>query len=405
MEQPVIQIRGLGKSYKVGGKPFWALRDVDLDVKRGEVLGVVGRNGAGKTTLLRILSRITEPTHGDAIIRGRVSTLLETGTGFHPDLSGRENIYLNGAILGMRPHEVKQRMEEIIEFSGVGRFIDSPLKTYSSGMRSRLTFSVAAHLETEVLMIDEVLAVGDIAFQEKCLAKINDMTKESDRTVLFVSHSMGAIQSLCTNAILIEDGTIAARGPTEHIISRYNSLLLGPRGRTDMASAKGRQGSGVVRLTELRMEDMSGRALESIPAGSPARLVLGYESIVAKPTDDVIVTMVIVGSKGFRLFGLPSDIIKAKLPITAGRGEFICTLPSMPLLPGHYDLVISCIVNRELTDKVQNVCRIVVSHNDYFATGRMQQGSFGDGLVDFSWTVKNNESAAAPLPLRQSFSA
>lgn len=405
MEEPVIEIKGLGKAYRVGGKPFWALRDVDLTVRRGEVLGVVGRNGAGKTTLLRILSRITEPTHGEAIVRGRVSTLLETGTGFHPDLSGRENIYLNGAILGMRPHEVKRRMEEIVEFSGVGRFIDSPLKTYSSGMRSRLTFSVAAHLETEVLLIDEVLAVGDIAFQEKCLAKINDLTKESHRTVLFVSHSMGAIQSLCTNAILVEDGTVAARGPTEHIISRYNSLLLGPGGRTNMASAKGRQGSGIVRLTELRMEDVSGNPLESIPAGAPARLVLAYDSKVLKPTKNVIVTVVIVGSKGFRLFGLPSDIVKARLPITAGKGEFVCTLPSVPLLPGHYDLVISCIVNRELADKVQNVCRIVVSQSDYFSTGRLQQGSFGDGLVDFSWSVEQARAADDMVPIGQAFRA
>ncbi|RED37982.1 lipopolysaccharide transport system ATP-binding protein [Rhodopseudomonas thermotolerans] len=404
MSKPVISIEKLGKQYKVGGKPFWALRDITLDVKRGEVLGIVGRNGAGKTTLLRILSRITDPTHGKAVIRGRVSTLLETGTGFHPDLSGRENIYLNGAILGMRPQEVKRRMEEIVEFSGVGKFIDAALKSYSSGMRSRLTFAVAAHLETEVLMIDEVLAVGDIAFQEKCLAKINDLTREDHRTVLFVSHSMGAIQSLCSSAILIEDGTIVAKGETEHVVAKYNSLLLGPKGSTEMTNTAGRPGSGTVRLTGMQLEDLDGKPITSVPAGSGARLVFDYVSVLDQEVRDVIVTVVIVGSKGFRLFGMPSDIIRSKLTLSAKSGQFVCTLPQLPLLPGHYDIVASVLVNRELADKIQNMCHLPVSHNDYYGTGRIQQGAMGDGLIDFSWDVRNGgpEPSSSSVASRES---
>lgn len=385
MSDTVISVRGLGKSYSVGGKPHWAIRDINFDVQRGDVLGIVGRNGAGKTTMLRVLSRITDPTEGEARIKGRIGTLLETGTGFHPDLTGRENIYLNGAILGMRPKEISTKLEEIADFAGIGKFINARVKTYSSGMRSRLTFAVAAHLDTEILMVDEVLAVGDIAFQEKCLNKMDQLTQHQERTILFVSHSMGAIQSLCNRAILIENSNVHAEGTTDTVVKAYTELLLGPTGGADLSTVKGRPGSGLVRFTSMQLEDLDGNLLSSVPAGNGVRIVFNYESTLEKPSNDVILTVVVVGSKGTRLFGLPSDIIRSELILDKKRGQFVCTVPKLPLLPGNYDIVASCIVNRELTDKISNTCHITVSDSDYFGTGRLQQGNLGDVLVDFKW--------------------
>jgi lipopolysaccharide transport system ATP-binding protein len=199
---------------------FWALRDVSFDVQPGEVVGLVGRNGAGKSTLLKLLSRITEPTSGRATLRGRVASLLEVGTGFHPDLTGRENIYLNGAILGMKRAEIARKFDEIVEFAEMGAFLDTPVKRYSSGMYVRLAFAVAAHLDPEILIIDEVLAVGDAAFQKKCLGKMHHVASRG-RTVLFVSHNMGAVQTLCSKAVMLEDGRVAAVGETRGVLARY----------------------------------------------------------------------------------------------------------------------------------------------------------------------------------------
>jgi lipopolysaccharide transport system ATP-binding protein len=211
---------------------LWAIKDVSFEVKKGEVLGIIGRNGAGKSTLLKILSRITNPTDGRAEIRGRVSSLLEVGTGFHQELSGRENIYLNGTILGMRKKEIDSKIKDIIEFSGIKKFIDTPVKRFSSGMKVRLAFSVAAHLEPEILIIDEVLAVGDAEFQKKCLGKMHDFTKEG-RTVVFVSHNMGAIIELCPRSIILKQGRIIDDGPSKPVVEKYLSSLFQPTEKAD----------------------------------------------------------------------------------------------------------------------------------------------------------------------------
>lgn len=252
-ESPAVRVSGLGKQYVLGGaekndesfremltgalaspfrrlrrlqggisesETFWALKDVNFSIQPGEVVGIIGRNGAGKSTLLKILSRITEPTEGRIEIRGRVSSLLEVGTGFHPELTGRENIYLNGAILGMSRREIRSKFDEIVEFAEVERFLDTPVKRYSSGMYVRLAFAVAAHLEPEILIVDEVLAVGDAAFQQKCLGKMQDVGREG-RTVLFVSHNMGAVRNLCTRAICLQQGSVAMDADVESVIERY----------------------------------------------------------------------------------------------------------------------------------------------------------------------------------------
>jgi len=200
---------------------FWALKDADFKVERGEVLGVIGANGAGKSTLLKILSRITFPTEGNVILRGRVSSLLEVGTGFHPELTGRENIYLNGALLGMKRREIQEKFDEIVDFAGIERFLDTPVKRYSSGMYVRLAFAVAAHLDPEILLVDEVLAVGDARFQKKSLGKMKEATKKEGRTILFVSHNMDAIRTICTRCVLLEGGKIKAMGDPQKVIQEY----------------------------------------------------------------------------------------------------------------------------------------------------------------------------------------
>ncbi len=252
--KPIIEITNLGKKYpilhekKVYGtlrdtivnrikhpfaktkthETFWALKDINLSINKGDVVGIIGRNGAGKSTLLKILSGITRPTEGKVKLYGRVSSLLEVGTGFHPELTGRENIYLNGVILGMTRKEVSKKFDQIVAFAGVEKFLDTPVKHYSSGMYVRLAFAIAAHLEPDILIVDEVLAVGDMEFQKKCLGKMEEVSKEEGRTVLFVSHNMGAIKSLCKNCILLNNGTIEGFDKTELIIKMYGTEVQIP---------------------------------------------------------------------------------------------------------------------------------------------------------------------------------
>ncbi len=247
----IISIRGLGKKYKLAEaqrylalrdmisragkqlftkrekeKEFWALRDIDLDIQPGDRVGIIGRNGAGKSTLLKILSKITPPTTGEITLQGRVASLLEVGTGFHPELTGRENIFLNGAILGLSKKEIQKKLDEIIDFSGVENFIDMPLKHYSSGMQLRLAFSVAAHLEPEILLIDEVLAVGDMEFQKKCIGKMEEVSKRDGRTILFVSHNMDSLRKFCPISVLLDSGKMIEKGNTENVIAAYISKHL-----------------------------------------------------------------------------------------------------------------------------------------------------------------------------------
>jgi lipopolysaccharide transport system ATP-binding protein len=213
-----------------GNNTIWALKNISLEVPQGDILGIIGRNGAGKTTLLKVLSRITEPTSGRAVLRGRVGSLLEVGTGFHPELTGRENIFLNGAILGMSRREIQRQFDEIVAFAEMGRFIDTPLKRYSTGMATRLAFAIAAHLDTEILLVDEVLAVGDLGFRQRCLGKMKDVTQEG-RTVIFVSHDMNAIRRLCKRAVWLEEGEVRASGEVAEVVASYEASFQGPEGQ------------------------------------------------------------------------------------------------------------------------------------------------------------------------------
>ncbi len=286
MSKPIIEVHSISKKYNIGNrepyyslrdkitelikKPFspktkntarnnnefWVLKDVSFQVMPGEVLGIIGRNGAGKTTLLKILSQITPPTQGKMILRGRVASLLEVGTGFHPELTGRENIFLNGAILGMTRKEVKNKFDEIVDFAEIEKFLDTPVKHYSSGMYMRLAFAVAAHLEPEILLVDEVLAVGDIEFQKKCLGKMGDVVKQG-RTVLFISHNMGMIESLCTNSILINNGRIIFKGVTKNVVNKYLKSFINLK-NTNLDGRKDRTGTGEVRVIKLNISNNEG---------------------------------------------------------------------------------------------------------------------------------------------------
>lgn len=300
MSDIAIRVENLGKRYRLGARerykalrdvlanPFrrtppaetiWALRNVSFEIKAGEVVGIIGRNGAGKSTLLKILAQITEPTEGWAEIRGRVGSLLEVGTGFHPELTGRENIYLNGAILGMRKTEIDRKFDEIVAFAEVEKFIDTPVKHYSSGMQMRLAFAVAAHLEPEILLVDEVLAVGDASFQKKCLSKMHNVSQQG-RTVLFVSHNMPAVTRLCPRTVLLDGGKLMTDGSSPSVISRYLMTSSGTRAAREWPVIEQAPGNSVVRLRAVRIRRGSGEVCDSHDIRHPVLMEMEYDVLV-----------------------------------------------------------------------------------------------------------------------------
>lgn len=313
---------------------FWALKNVSFEVQEGEVLGVIGRNGAGKSTLLKVLSRITEPTSGRAVIRGRVSSLLEVGTGFHPELTGRENVYMNGTILGMTKREIDRKFDEIVEFSGVEQFLDTPIKRYSSGMKVRLAFSVAAHLEPEILIIDEVLAVGDTTFQLKCVERMSQVAAEG-RTILFVSHNLDMIPRLCTSAAYLHEGRLKDRGSASGIVENYLSDLSIANGGN--LETHGRTGTGAAQFAELKLLDPRGRQLVIHESGSDLRVSLRIRS--EKQLGDVALAITLATPAGFRVVSSWTRELETSIRLEPGMNEFECEFQSLDLRPGHQFLV------------------------------------------------------------------
>jgi len=314
---------------------IWALKDVSFEVKQGEVVGIIGRNGAGKTTLLKVLTRITDPTEGYAEIRGRVGSLLEVGTGFHPELTGKENIYLNGAVLGMKNKEIDRRFDEIVDFSGVEKFIDTPLKRYSSGMQVRLAFAVAAHLEPEILLVDEVLAVGDAEFQKKCLGKMGDIAR-GGRTVLFISHNMSAIQRLCQSTYLLEQGHIVARGNTTEVVEEYYKSTT-KANKTAVQSRDVPDGS--VRYLSWNLQSSVSDSHECFTR-EPClfRFRLCCKRFVKQ------------ANFGFSLWSVDGSLIWAMrnldyggqcIPLKDGTYEVEFSIPTLPVRPGEYQIHVS----------------------------------------------------------------
>lgn len=366
---------------------IWALKDVSFDLHRGEVLGIIGRNGAGKSTLLKVLSRITEPTEGAVDLYGRVSSLLEVGTGFHPELTGRENIFLNGAILGMRRAEIVRRFDEIVAFAEVEHFLDTPVKHYSSGMYLRLAFAVAAHLEPEILLVDEVLAVGDAAFQKKCLGKVSNVAKEG-YTVLLVTHNMAAVANLCCQAILLDSGRILARGEPEFVVHSYLKALR-VNAPQDLSSHKDRRGRGRVRFTRIHFEDEHGKPLEQGLSGQPLVIVLGYQSEGDRPLQNCRLSAAVYDDVGQVLFNCSSELTNEE-PITLPpAGTVRCMIPRLPLSQGEYLVSPFLEVNREVEDWIHGAAIVSVVDADFFGTGKIYpEGWRGKGvLVPHQWIV------------------
>jgi lipopolysaccharide transport system ATP-binding protein len=315
---------------------IWALKDVSFQVQRGEVVGIIGRNGAGKTTLLKVLSRITEPTEGYAEIHGRVGSLLEVGTGFHPELTGRENIYLNGAILGMKKAEIERRFDGIVAFAEIERFINTPVKRYSSGMFVRLAFAVAAHLEPEILLVDEVLAVGDAAFQKKCLGKMGDVAREG-RTVLFVSHNMGAITRLCQRTLWIDEGHLRMNGPTEQVVSRYLTSGATTDGERVWPEGTANPGVSEFKLRAIRIRNSGGKITRVLDARKPFWVEIEYEILQHLPFCRVGIRITTV--EGITVFAA-YDADREEFAKPREPGLFIskCRIPGYLLSPVSFTL-------------------------------------------------------------------
>ncbi len=406
----IIEIKNLGKKYTIGRErgaylalrdiianplsffkrtakkqPFWALKDVSFNVEKGEVIGIIGPNGAGKSTLLKILSQITPPTTGEVSIDGRVGSLLEVGTGFHPELTGRDNIYLNGSILGMSRKEISAKFDEIVAFAGIEQFLDTPIKRYSSGMSVRLAFAVAAHLEPEILIIDEVLAVGDAEFQKKCLGKMEEITSKEGRTILLVSHNMGAIQSLCKRSVVLEHGQVKFIGETNKAIDMY---LNSNKEFFDMPLAErtDRTGSGPLRFTNL--EIIPSTATDYLVTGKPFQVALDF-TIDPKYTElkNVAISFSIndqINGKHLLVFWTETT---GNLEVHQGQRRIVCDVNNCPLVSGQYVLNVYCTVNGVISDYVLNAGKMLVDDTSYFK-GPRDHEAHPKYVVDHSWHVQ-----------------
>lgn len=354
---------------------FWALKDVSFEIKQGDVVGIIGRNGAGKSTLLKILSRVTGPTTGSIKIKGRVASLLEVGTGFHPELTGRENVYLNGTILGMRKREIDRKFAEIIEFAEIEKFIDTPVKRYSSGMYVRLAFAVAAHLDPEILVVDEVLAVGDAKFQKKCLGKMGEVSK-SGKTVLFVSHNMPSVQALCSQGIFIDAGKISALGPATDVIEKYiasnqkhnkgiNDVRDFPRTHTKYSA-----------ITEVWLESDDGVIINEVKMGSGLNFCFRFQ--LKGHLSNPGYGFGIEDQYGKRIFSLNNYLIGKSFDTIRKEGIVRFFLPELMLLPGDYFVSFSIVEdNNEWIDFIERALPIQVIASDIYGTGRILEPSQG----------------------------
>jgi lipopolysaccharide transport system ATP-binding protein len=366
---------------------FWALQDVSFDVRRGEVVGIIGRNGAGKSTLLKILSRITEPTRGRVELDGTVASLLEVGTGFHPELTGRENIFLNGAILGMSRVEIARKFDAIVAFAEVERFLDTPVKRYSSGMYVRLAFAVAAHLEPDILIVDEVLAVGDAVFQEKCLAAMKDVSRSRGRTVLFVSHNLGAIQSLCQSAMVLSQGRVLFRGGVEEAVQSYLHKDSA-RAVVDDLSQCLRTGTGEARVLSVRLEDDEGRPASHFRMGEPLNVVVTarFQSPVQDPTFGVNV----VTDTGILASDCRSSHYGLKFGRATGDVEYRMRIPAVGLYPRGYIVEpwIADTAGLAEIDFVRGAASFIVTSGPKFLSGANVTPHHGVAFIETSWRAR-----------------
>ena len=415
---PIVEIRSVSKEYRLGRafqhtenlreflsrkikspfaspqnqhpaakeEHFWALRDVTFDVNEGDTVGLIGRNGAGKSTLLKVISRITDPSEGFVKLRGRMASLLEVGTGFHPELTGRENIFLNGAILGMRKAEIVSKFDEIVAFAEVEKFLDTPVKHYSSGMYVRLAFAVAAHLNPEILIVDEVLAVGDVAFQKKCLGKMNEVSR-GGRTVIFVSHNMAAIENLCKRGIVLERGKVAFEGTSKEAIHRYLNTLSGAQngqghiidlsGSTDRRSLTGK----LLKRMEFYTEG-DRPVVEGLQIGAHLKIRVHFD--LPSPTNSFNIGLGFNNIFGQRIFTAHSQFEPHRSSHEhVGEQVFVCDIPSLTFMPGDYTLRLWLDIGNTEADLINDAARISVIESDYYGTGKVPwNGTF---VLKHSW--------------------
>jgi lipopolysaccharide transport system ATP-binding protein len=365
----------------------WALKDINFEVKQGEVLGIIGKNGAGKSTLLKILSQVTSPTIGEIKVKGRIASLLEVGTGFHPELTGRENIFLNGAILGMTKSEIRSKFDEIVDFSGVEKYIDTPVKRYSSGMYVRLAFAVAAHLEPEILVVDEVLAVWDAEFQKKAIGKMQDVSNREGRTVLFVSHNMAAIQNLCSQCVLLKNGNIDSIGLTGKVINIYLNEVKHQFSQ-DLRERIDRKGNGVLRFTEIKFLNEDNSATNCFISGQ--NYIIEISLFATKKIDSRLhISVGISDSSDHRITYLNSDFTPKNIErVEKGENKIQIMVPKLCLQQGNYSLTLFSKVNEEISDWIIHAASIQVENGDYYNCGKVPPVGQGIFLMEHTFNIK-----------------
>ena len=377
-EDPYLKIGESNDRSKKGDSEYvWALKDVNFEIKEGESVGIVGRNGAGKSTLLKILSRVTQPTTGSVKVKGRIASLLEVGTGFHPELTGRENIFLNGAILGMRKKEIMSKLDEIIDFSGVERYIDTPVKRYSSGMYVRLAFAVAAHLESEIMIVDEVLAVGDAEFQKKCLGKMGQVSSNEGRTVLFVSHNMAAVQSLCSKGMLMQFGQVKEFGNTSEVIRSYlksGSVSDGSLVR-DLSNAHRSAGRGNI-IKRIWIENDKGEVVSNLMMGESFSVKFYFES--PEPISNMLVGFGIENELGYRVSSLNNEIAGTGAYSLLNSGTATLQVENPNFIEGDYFISVSIVSNQnEWIDYIEQAYSFNIQEADVYGTGKLISSAQG----------------------------
>jgi lipopolysaccharide transport system ATP-binding protein len=374
------RLRHQGRDQNAKCEFIWALKDVSVEFAQGEIVGILGKNGAGKSTLLKILTRITEPTEGMADIYGNVGSLLEVGTGFHPELTGRDNIYLNGAILGMKRQEIQRRFDEIVEFAEIRRFIDTPVKHYSSGMFMRLAFAVAAHLKRDVLLVDEVLAVGDAAFQKKCLGKMEDVAKDG-RTVLFVSHDMAALSGLCDRAVWLSGGRIVRDGPARDVVHAYLESMAS-RDAACVSDRRDRCGDGTVRVTSVTIEATDSQVVR---CNSRLRIGVSYES--EAPVSRLQCLVGIYAFPNTPVFWLDSEAVGGLPETLPAKGTMTVMTNPINITPGRCHLNLELIKGGVMADSVERAAEFDVEAADIFGSGRVTPRDWAVCMVNQNWGI------------------
>ena len=367
---------------------FWALNDVSFEIQKGDRVGIIGRNGAGKSTLLKILSRITPPTKGRIEYGGRMASLLEVGTGFHGDLSGRENIYLNGSILGMTKYEIDRKFDEIVAFAEIEKFLDTPVKRYSSGMYVRLAFAVAANLESDILIVDEVLAVGDAAFQKKCLGKMNEVSKSDGKTILFVSHQLNTLQALCNKGLVLSKGEVSLNVSSSELAIKHYMLLANQTARTAIYDRLDREGEGKIKVTDIKFSNSNKQDIEELITGQQLFIHITYQCINTFIGQKISIALAFYGDDGILYTVLNSENTGVVYDNVKGSGELVCSINKFPLMEGNYFINVSINENGITQDWVQEATTISVIAGDFYGTGKINPTSHKSILIDNTWLKK-----------------